>query len=199
MRKNVLFTITAIAILAVGFVAGMLIQRQFQLAPVQFAADIVRDLAGTDELIPAAPTWDDWKYPGADSKAKTGGVSLRLMDKLVLPAGQYGIWVTHDSYQDVVRFYAQKAHFKNPDSIAENGGVGNEFSAGTGDQPWLNAHLSNTRDRENSDAGALGVQCLIRRGRSYDITVFITRDASEDDTHIIVVYDPKTKSKEQNE
>jgi hypothetical protein len=194
MHKNtLLFLASGSALVALGFGAGVLVQRQYQLAPVRIAEEFMRDIRGAGKGIPPAPAPVEWVYPGANSQSTTGGATLTVGEEVVVPPGTYQLWTTSDGFDEVVRFYADKAKFDETEGLANAGGAGNSFSVGDApDEPSVNAHLSATRggDGTGPASSPLRETCLIRRCPSYSITVFISRLASEDETHVILVYDP---------
>ena len=49
----------------------------------------------------------------------------------------------------------------------------------------------NTTGDEPGKPRPLRVKCLLHRSPSYDLTVVLTRGETEDQTHILLAYDPK--------
>ncbi len=192
MRKRIVAAVCIIVVVALAFGAGVLVQRQYQLAPIRAAEAFARDFVGLDDAVPPAPRWEEWHYPNAESRGNIRGLSARVMEELVRPAGRYAVFVTTDEFEEVARFYAEKAQFDEPDSLATSRSA--VFSQGTvqGESNYLLDDFADVTDPEQSRP--VRAKCLARRCPSYDLTVFITRADDESDTHIMLLYDPKTET-----
>lgn len=192
MRRRILISAATIAAAAVAFGAGVVVQRQYQLAPIRVAEAAVRDLTGLDDPVPPAPPWDEWHYPNAEVKASVQGSSLRVMGELVRPAGRYAVLVTTDEFEDVARFYAAKTHFEAPDAMAKSRSAVSSYGTLQGESNHLLDDFDDPNDPQKSRP--VRAKCMIRRCPSYDLTVFITRADGEAQTHVVLLYDPKTET-----
>lgn len=193
MRRRILITVAMIAAGAVAFGAGVMVQRQYQLAPIRVAEAAVRGLTGLDDPVPPAPPWEEWRYPNAEFKASIQGSSLRVMGELVRPAGRYAVLVTTDEFEDVARFYAGKTHFEAPDAIAKSRSAVSSYGTVQGESNHLLDDFDDPSDPQKSRP--IRAKCMIRRCPSYDLTVFITRADDEAHTHVVLLYDPKTETR----
>lgn len=193
MRKRVLAIVAVIVVIALAFVAGILAQRERQLAQIRAAEKFARDLTGLDDPVPAAPHWDEWRYPNAESAGTIQGAALRIMGELVRPAGRYAVLVTNDDVETVARHYAEKMQFDKPDDMAASRLA--TFSQGTlqGESNHLLDDSSDSADHDRPRP--VRVKCLIRRCPAYDLTVFITRADDEPRTHVLLTYDPKVETR----
>lgn len=192
-RNRVMVAVAGLVVVAVAFGAGVLVQREYQLAPVRLAEDLARDLAGTDEPVAPAPRWEKWHYPGARSKGSIKGSSLRVMGQLVKAAGRYAVFVTTDDFDTVARWYAEQAGFERAGDVAKSRtGVSSFGRFPEGQEGFL---LDDSSDPTGPNAArSVLTKCLMRRSRSYDLTVVLTRGDGEEHTHILLLYDPRTES-----
>jgi hypothetical protein len=190
MRKAVLVTVAGITIVAIAFGVGILVQREYQLVPLRAAEKFARDLTGLDNPVQAPPSWSDWHYPDAECKGSIEGASLQVMGELVRPPGRYAVFVTRVEFNDVARFYAEKTQFNNPDYVATSHSAVSSQGTLQGESNHL---LDDARDAEQPGIKRpVRVKCLVRRCPSHDLTVLISRGDAEENTHIVVLYDPKT-------
>jgi hypothetical protein len=191
MRNRVLIIVAAIAVAVLLFSAGILVQREFQLAQIRNIEIFARDLAGLDEPVPPAPRWENWQYPHAKSLSHIQGSATRVMEELVRPAGHYAVCVTTDAFEDVARFYAEKAHFDEPDEVAQSRLATSSHGTLTESNHWMD---DDTAAADAQQSRPVRSKCMIRRCPAYDLSVFITRADGEAPTHIVVLYDPKTET-----
>jgi hypothetical protein len=192
MSKRFVISVALFVAIALAFGAGLLVQRQFQLVPLRIAEQFTRDLAGLDDPIPAAPQWEAWRYPNADTRGNIQGSSTRINEKLVRPSARYFLCTTSDALEDVARFYAEKAGFSDVDKVAKS-------TSGVSSQGTLKGDSNHVLDdfddpKDPQAPRPVRSKCLIRRCPSYDLTVFVTRADSENHTHILILYDPKTEA-----
>jgi hypothetical protein len=194
MRKRIVIAISAFVVVALAFGAGLLVQRHYQVASIRVAEEFGRNLAGLDDPVPHAPRWDAWRYPGAESKGSIQGSSVRVNTKLVRPAGNYTVFVTADPFEDVARFYAEKARFEQPDDVAKSQSAVSSRGTIQGESNHLLDDFHDAADPEK--LRPVRVKCLVRRSPSYDLTVIITRANDEKHTHVALFYDPHTESED---
>ena len=193
MRKQILFTGIIVAAAALVFGAGILAQRQYQLARIHAGEEMARDLAGLNDPVPLAPPWREWQYPRARILGTRTGVSVRISEELVRPAGHYAVLVTPDGFEQVARFYAAIAHFENPDEVASSRAAMSSRESLHGESNhWLD---DCSAAGDPSQLRPLLAKCLVRRCPSYDLTIFITRADGEPQTHITLLYDPKAETR----
>lgn len=196
MRK-LCYMIAGIALLGIGVGAGVFIQRKFQVARIEAAEQIGRDLIGLDAPLEPAPAWESWAYPGADSRKGGHTGETRINEEIVVPSDYHGVWTTPDTFEDVIEHYATLLEFEEPGTLREHnpgwgGGTSGGFSSEAGP-----ASVMNVRDNglESSlEMRPVRVECLARRTRAYTVTVFISRADDENLTHIIVLYSPLTET-----
>lgn len=194
IRKRILYGLGAVALAALAFGAGIFAHGEYQAAQIRGAEKFARELVGLDGSVPLAPAWDDWQYPGARPKATIQGASVRVSGKLERPAGRYAVFASKDAFEDVARFYAEKAHFEQPEQVARSQSATSSHGSLQGESNHL---LDDHRDPADPEhARAARSKCLIRRCPSYDLTVFITRADEEPYTHIVLLYDPKTETED---
>lgn len=172
-----------------AFVAGVLLQRQFAIVRIRGAEQVAREISGIDDPVPPAPQWESWMYDGAKRQGQIEGTSTELMGELIRPKGHFGAFTTSDTFEQVAKFYAEQLRFENADTVAQSHqAVLSEGNAGA----EANYLLDDTADvSEPGRSRPVRVKCLLRRTRSYDMTVFISRAENEDQTHILLVYDPR--------
>lgn len=194
MRKRIVIAISAFVVVALAFGAGLLAQRQYQIATIRAAEDFGRNLAGLNDPVPQAPHWEAWRYPSAESKGSIQGSSVRVNTKLVRPAGHYTVFVTADPFEDVARFYAEKACFEQPDDVAKSHSAVSSHGSLQGESNHLLDDFHDAADPEK--LRPVRVKYLIRRSPSYDLTVIITRADDEKYTHVALFYDPHTASED---
>jgi hypothetical protein len=194
MRKKSVIAIAAFVVVAFAFGAGILMQRQYQVATIRAAEEFGRNFAGLNDSVPPSPRWEEWHYPRAESKGSIQGSSARVNGKLVRPAGRYAIFVTADAFEDVARFYAEKAGFEQPDDVAKSHLAVSSHGTLQGESNHLLDDFSDVTDPQK--LRPVRVKCLIRRCPSYDLTVVITRADDENYTHLGLFYDPHTESDE---
>jgi len=183
----------AVVIVAVSFCAGLLVQRQYQLASINAAEEIFRDITGLDDPVPPAPLWEDWMYPDAESKGSVTGSELRIKGKLIRPAGRYAVFVTPDDFETVAGFYADKTGFENVDDAASSRSAVSSSGTLQGESNHLLDDFEDAVQPQKSRP--VRVKCLIRRCPSYDMNVLINRADGENHTHILLLYDPKTETR----
>lgn len=191
MRKQISVILATIVVAALAFGVGVLVQRQYQIAPIRVALDFARDITGVDDAVPPAPPWDEWHYPKAKRLGYKQGMSLRLGEKLVRPAGHYTVLVTADDFEDVARFYAEKSRFDDPDAVAKSRSAMSSQGTLQGESNFV---LDDSDIAGPGEPRPVRGKCLIRRCPSYDLTVFLTRADDEAYTHIVLLYDPKTET-----
>jgi len=190
MRKRILPTVAILVVVALAFGAGVLMQQRYQLARVDAIKVFARDFVGLDDPLSPAPAWEEWQYPKADCIGSGHDQDLTMGGKLVRPAGHYAVLVTPDAFEDVARFYAEKTGFDDPASVARS----HAAISSQGTIQGESSHLLDDSDSAADLAKARPVRakCLVRRCPSYDLTVFLTRAEGETNTHIVLVYQPKT-------
>ncbi|MSR79898.1 MAG: hypothetical protein EXS11_04145 [Gemmataceae bacterium] len=198
MPKRIVATLAIIILVALAFGAGVLAQRQYQLAPIRAAEEFARSklvwdsFTGLDDPIPPAPRWEAWLYPDAKSKGSIQGSSTRLMGKLVRPAGSYAVFVTANKFEDVAHFYAEQSNFEDVDNVAKSKLAVSSHGNFKGESNHLLDDFVDATDPQKSRP--VRVKCMLRRCSSYDLTVFISRAEGENHTHILLLYDPKTET-----
>ena len=191
----------AIALFAIGCVVGIFMQRQYEVAASQRAGNIFRGAIGMEGPIPNAPPLEHWRYPGAESHSQSSSGGITTNDEVLVPECEAALWTTTDSFEDVIRFYAQQMEQEEPDDFRERrtrlgSGVGKStFDSVKG--PTSNQHLIDNQIPQTSPGKlrSARVESLVRRCRSFHLTVFITRTDDENRTHIIAVYDPLTANR----
>lgn len=194
MRSKLVVVIGIFVLVAIAFGAGILVQREYQVAMIRTAEEFARDLVGLNDPVPSPPRWEDWGYPGAQLRGNIQGSSVRVSGELVRPAGRYAIFVTADPFESVARFFAEKAGFEEPDNVAKSDSAVSTKGTVQGESNHL---LDDFHD--NTDPQSLRparVKCLLRRCPSYDLTVIITRANEEKYTHIALFYDPRLELEE---
>ncbi|MCA9189230.1 MAG: hypothetical protein R3E01_19955 [Pirellulaceae bacterium] len=200
MKKVVVPAVGCVLCAVLGIGLGMYLQwKWFGSVDV-----MVREMAGSFAMVdsnePAAPPIDQWQYPGITLLGSGSGLKSEINGTIVWPQCSYQFGTTPDSFQDVVRFYAERMEFENPADIADSlrgAGTASGVHAVAGEVAEVPAPAT-TYDNlflaDNFQPGGEGLerplrsQCLIRRTKSYDAVVHVTRATMEEHTHIILIY-----------
>jgi len=191
MQNRTFVFVSLIVLAGVAFGAGVLAKRHMRNARIRAGEAFARDLAGLNDAVPAAPKWEDWLYPNAKVKGTAVSAAVRVSQELVHAAGHYAVLVSKDDFETVARFYAERLKFDDPAAIAKSELA---FSSQGSIQGESNHVLDDYRDvDETQKARPVRSKCLVRRSPSYDLSVFINRAESESETHIVLLYDPKTE------
>ena len=172
LRRRLLMAAGVLGVFAAGVALGLLLPR----GAARATSDVRPGNAGNGE---AVPRLEDWRYPGAVSRAYEGSPGFEDNGRLVVTPLHLQLWATPDDCDKVTAFYATKCGFD-----LKGGGDGGG-SRMRGADLW--AYLG-VNDKE---AGPLREQYLRRRCGSYDLTVVITRVRDEGRTRIALVYEPK--------
>jgi hypothetical protein len=182
MRRRFLIGVGLLSLFAAGIGLGMFLHYKLQIGVAEAVARLARGVVGEDKPGPPAPPLEDWRYPGADEKSSTGGMSLEVNGQVVKPAPTYVVWVTPDGYDQVAAFYGGKGGFSQTSGVGITSSTRGESNVVVGDDQ--------NPDRPGTLRPVHAV-CLRRRCGSYDLVVFITRAQNEGHTHIVVLYEPK--------
>lgn len=192
MKKQILFSLCGLALIAIGISIGVVLQREYQLAAIRAGENVGRSLAGLDDPIPPAPAWEQWRYPRAKSKGEIDGSSTRIEGELIHPAGNYAVLVTADDFETVARFYAEKCNFEEVDQTAKSKSAIAKHGNMQGEANYLLDDFEDTS--EIPPTRTVRIKCLFRRCPAYDITVFISRAENEKQTHLLLLYDPNVET-----
>lgn len=208
MAKKALIFLGSIALVAASFAGGLCVQREKQLIPLELSKALLPSFMGNDQEATPAPPLEEWRYPAAKKGSSSTSSSLKVNGKPVIFAQRLQAWTTPDAFEDVVRFYATKLFFDDPQGIAESfTGVGSmvvsrsgtvaetaEGDASPQTPAGESTYLTDDLDPEGGPQPTrrpLRSKCMTRQSPSYDITVFVTRGTGEKNTHIILLYAPK--------
>jgi hypothetical protein len=99
---------------------------------------------------------------------------------------------TPDDVEKVARFYAEVAGFEEPAAAAESQRSTSSFGTLQGESHHILDDFVSAAD--TNKLRPVASKCLIRRGRSYDLTVLVTSADGEQHTHIVLLYDPRVES-----
>ncbi len=189
--------IGALLIFLIGSIFGALIRHGLQ----NFANGIARSYLGFGQPPAAAPPIEFWAYPHAELQSGGSGGGVSMNGELVFPTTHKAIWTTPDRFEDVILFYARQLDFKEPNELLIRQPVAaNDYRGGlTADGPDDKHHIKDNGIPNQSPAvpRPARIETLVRRCRSYFLTVIITRADRDNHTHIVVVYDSWTKREDR--
>jgi hypothetical protein len=137
------------------------------------------------EKLPPAPAMDDWKYPGAETAGNGsmgGGGDQHWENAKHFDAA----WTTTDDFDKVMNFYADKLELDKDwlnKSPWASGNVGDKLLKSLNASP-----KGGVSDDGDKRLRPVRCRCLARHTPSYDISVFVTRGATEKHTFILVLY-----------
>ncbi len=178
------------AVLLIAFGLGLFVQRQYRWLPMPATSGTIQ----VDDDVDTPPGWDEWRFPGAVSRGGIQSSGVRLMGEMLRPAGYYAVDVTDADLEEVARFYAERLGFEDPGEVAAS----KEAFLSSGEPTRGDARFvldDMTKVDQPAELRNCRTKCLMRRSRSYDVSVVLSTGESSA-THILLLYDPHVERTE---
>ena len=141
--------------------------------------------------VPEIPESNSLYYPGArkHSSAKTGQALVN--GEITRTPSCFMCFSTTDEFEDVAEFYAKKLEFQKPKEIGTSFGRTQNSTSITETKSVFDQNDNKTHPNPRKSLRPVKCKHLLRRTKLYNITVTLTRAASESHTYVFVAFDIK--------